>query len=81
MTITVKLFAILRDTAGVPELLLTLPDGTTVATAVQTLLVSHPTLAPFAARIACAVNLTRVARDTVLQDGDELALLPPVSGG
>jgi len=81
MTVTVKLFAILRDTAGVPELPLALPDGATVAVAVDALLALHPALAPFGARIACAVNLTRVPRDTVLRDGDELALLPPVSGG
>ncbi|HEY7118630.1 MAG TPA: MoaD/ThiS family protein [Tepidisphaeraceae bacterium] len=81
MTITVKLFAILRDKAGVAELPLELPERATVATAVETLLARHPSLRPFANRIACAVNLSRVTGEAELKDQDELALLPPVSGG
>jgi molybdopterin synthase sulfur carrier subunit len=81
MTVTVKLFAILRDTAGVPDLPLELPDGATVAAAVDAMVRRLPALTPFVPRIACAVNLNRVPRETVLHDGDELALLPPVSGG
>ncbi len=81
MTITVKLFAILRDRAGVDELALELPAGATVGAAVEALLGRHPELRPFAARIACAVNLEKAGADTPLNDYDELALLPPVSGG
>jgi MoaD family protein len=81
MTITVKLFAILRDKAGVPEIPLTLSDGACVSTAVESLLRQYPDLKPFANRIAFAVNLARVPASASLHDGDELALLPPVSGG
>jgi molybdopterin synthase sulfur carrier subunit len=81
MDVTVKLFAVLRDKAGVAELRLPLPEGALVSDAMEVVLQRHPVLAPFANRVACAVNLVRVDRQTVLNDGDELALLPPVSGG
>lgn len=81
MTIRVKLFAILRDKAGTPELRLEVREGACVADAVEALLSRRPELAPFAGRIAFAVNLSRVDGATVLNEGDELALLPPVSGG
>jgi molybdopterin converting factor small subunit len=81
MTITIKLFAILRDKAGVAEISLPLLDNATVATAIESLAKLHPTLHPHLARSAAAVNLTRATPDTPLKNGDELALLPPVSGG
>jgi molybdopterin converting factor small subunit len=81
MTVTLKLFAVLRDRAGVGEVALELPEGATVAVAVDAFLRRYPGLGPYASRIACAVNLARVGRDAVLSEGDELALLPPVSGG
>jgi molybdopterin converting factor subunit 1 len=81
MTVTVRLFAILRDKAGVAEMRLAMLDGATVAAAMELILHEHPELKPFANRIAFAVNLSRVDGGTLLKDGDELALLPPVSGG
>ena len=81
MTIRLKLFAILRDQAGVADLPLTLPENATVSTALQTLATKFPALVPHLPRAATAVNLTRSTPDTVLNDNDELALLPPVSGG
>ena len=81
MTINIKLFAILRDKAGVSDLPLDLPQSATVSDAIETFLARHPGLTPFANRIACAVNLERAAPDQVLHENDELALLPPVSGG
>ena len=81
MTVTIKLFAILRDKAGVAEMSLKISEGATVAEVIELILRQHPELAPFANRVAYAVNLSRVDRQTVLKDGDEVALLPPVSGG
>jgi molybdopterin converting factor subunit 1 len=77
----VKLFAVLRDKAGVAELRLSLPEGASVSDAMESVLHRYPAIAPLVNRVACAVNLVRVDRQTVLKDGDELALLPPVSGG
>ena len=42
---------------------------------------SSPALAPLAGSVSVAVNHRFVPRDTVLAAGDELAFLPPVSGG
>jgi len=81
MTVRVKFFAILRDKAGVAELPLALPDGASVADAVETLSARLPDLRPYLPRAAAAVNLARATPDAILKDNDELALLPPVSGG
>jgi molybdopterin synthase catalytic subunit len=81
MTIRIKLFAVLRDKAGVSDLRLELPEAATVSSAIETLVARHPALKPVARRIAFAVNLDRAAPETILHDNDELALLPPVSGG
>ena len=81
MKINVRLFAILRDQAGVAAIPLDLPDGSTVATAERMVLAAHPALGKYVARSAMAVNRAYVKRETVLREGDELALIPPVSGG
>jgi molybdopterin synthase catalytic subunit len=81
MTITVKLFAILRDRAGVPEVTLDLPAGATVGTAAERLAERFPQVRDHAKHVAYAVNTEYVTRETVLNDGDELAVIPPVSGG
>jgi len=81
VTVRVKLFAILRDRAGVADLALDLPDGATVAQAKGPLLARLPLLADHLDRCGFAVNLAYVKPDVPLHDGDELALIPPVSGG
>jgi molybdopterin synthase catalytic subunit len=81
MTIRIKLFAVLRDKAGMSDLRLDLPESATVSSAIEALVARHPALEPIARRIAFAVNLDRAGPDTILHNNDELALLPPVSGG
>ena len=81
MQVTIRLFAILRDRAGASELALALDDGATVVTAESALLERHPVLRDFLSRSAFAVNREYVPRSTELHDGDELAIIPPVSGG
>lgn len=81
MTIRVRLFAILRDRAGAAETSLDLPPGSTVAQALAPLLGQLPSLGPDLPRCGYAVNHAYVPPHTVLHDGDELALIPPVSGG
>ena len=81
MDVTVRLFASLREHAGAGTLALQLGDGATVADAIAELrggtLAGLPENAPFVA----AVAREYVERDHPLSDGDELALVPPVSGG
>ena len=81
MRISVKLFAVLRERAGTGELTLELPEGATVASATSSLIHRLPAIASFAPRVAYAVNQEYVRAETRLKDGDELALIPPVSGG
>ncbi len=81
MRLTVKLFAILRERAGVSEIGLDLPEGATVADAARALADRLPGLCGLEARSAYAVNQAYVDAATVLRSGDELALIPPVSGG
>ena len=82
MQIQVLYFAALADALGVREQALALGPGATVADAWTTLSADHPVLAaPGAAPVAFAVNLEYARPDRLLADGDELALIPPVSGG
>ena len=81
ISIEVKLFALLRERAGVPGLNLDLPDGSTVAVAVAALLERLPVLRHDARFAAYAVNRAYAGPTTPLENGDELALIPPVSGG
>ncbi|MDB5295757.1 MAG: mocA [Phycisphaerales bacterium] len=81
MTIRVRLFALLRDRAGAGEAELSLPGGATVAAAAAALADRFPGLRDAVPRVMYAVNQEYAAADAVLKDGDELALIPPVSGG
>lgn len=80
MTVTVRLFASLRERAGVATLSRDVPDGTTAGDLLAALQEDLPILRA-AGRIALAVNSEYTSAEHHLQDGDELALIPPVSGG
>jgi molybdopterin synthase catalytic subunit len=81
MDVTVRLFASLREHAGAGTVELDLADGATVADAIAALrggaLAGLPEKAPF----VTAVAREYVKPDHTLVQGDELALVPPVSGG
>lgn len=79
--ITVKLFAAYQEAYGVPELSLDFPSGSTAAAVRDRLLQEHPELESFRDVTRFGVNLNFVDPDTPLQDGDEVVLIPPVSGG
>ena len=81
MQIRVKLFAILRDRAGKSEMMLELTSGASVSTAIARLAQQAPAIRDLLSRVALAVNREYVKPDQILNDGDELALIPPVSGG
>jgi MoaE-MoaD fusion protein len=82
MVIRIRLFAQLRERAGSDYIDAALPDGATVADALREL-GGGPPLGDLLARlpVRMAVNRELVAADTKLRADDELALLPPVSGG
>jgi molybdopterin synthase catalytic subunit len=79
--ISVRLFASLREYAGAGTLQLELPDGATVDDAIAGLRNGALSGLPDAAQFVAAVGREYTKRDRVLQEGDELALVPPVSGG
>ncbi|KGF72061.1 MoaD family protein [Neosynechococcus sphagnicola sy1] len=81
ITVTVKLFAIYQEVCGVGEYRLQLPPQTPVATVRDRLLLEHPELMPWRDFTRFGVNLQFVAPETLLQSGDEVVLIPPVSGG
>ena len=81
MRITILAFARLRDALGASRLERELPDGATVETAWARLAAEFPADAPLRASLAAAVNEEFTRFDRALEDGDEVALLPPVSGG
>jgi len=81
MRVTVRLFARLRDIAGAGELAREAPSGTTVGTLWAGLVAEYPELSPYEKSISCAVNADYSKFSATVSDGDEVAFLPPVSGG
>jgi MoaE-MoaD fusion protein len=81
MTIHVRLFAIQRELAGTRSVDLDLPAGATVEDAWAALVARFAVLAPGRPSVRFAVNGDYAAADHVLAAGDELACIPPVSGG
>ena len=81
MHVRVRLFARLRDIVGSGELDCDVPAGATPGTVWEWLAGEHPELARYAGAISCAVNEEYAKFTTPLEQGDEVAFLPPVSGG
>lgn len=81
MHVTVRLFARLREIAGGADLSLELPAGSTAGDAWAALTARHPELGGYTSSISCAVNEDYSRMSVPLRDGDEVAFLPPVSGG
>lgn len=85
MRISVLLFASAREAVGCSQLWLEVPPaasgGATASTALALLLAAHPSLRALAPCLQLAVNQRHAGAETPLAEGDELALLPPLSGG
>ncbi len=81
MTITALLFAQLKDSFGTDELSVSLPIGATGADLLRWLSQRNPKLAGLLEVSRLAVNCEYVSLSRRLQDGDEVVVIPPVSGG
>ncbi len=81
MQVRVLYFGMLRDLAGQSVDNIDLPDGSTLDDAFERCKQSVPALARFAGSIAMSVNQEYASPQTPLKQGDEIAFLPPVSGG
>jgi molybdopterin synthase catalytic subunit len=79
--VRVRLFAMQRELAGTRRVELGLQSGATVDDAWTALVARVPALAPGRETVRFAVNGDYADPDTVLRDGDEVACIPPVSGG
>ncbi len=76
MSITVRFFASLRDRVGLESIEIDADDLDSVQDVWQALVKQEPD-----ARVLAAVNARHAALDAKIQDGDEIAFFPPVTGG
>lgn len=76
-----SLFAVFRERLGTTHLEVDLPQGATVADLLEALRREHPGLGPLLAQTMVAVDQEYATPELVLQEGQQVALIPPVSGG
>lgn len=81
MNIKVLFFASCRDLIGTGEREMTLPDGATVKDLISELASEQARFIDMAPSLMVSINQAYVERNAELQDGDEVAFIPPVSGG
>ena len=81
MELSVRFFALYRERAGCGVAQVTIREGATVADLVATVRERFPRLAPPEVQIVVAVNEEYAEPETALSAGDEICLIPPVSGG
>ena len=79
--IRVRLFAILREKVGEREITITVPTGITVNHLNNEILNKYPQLKSFSNKFIISVNCKVTTGNTIITSKDEIALLPPVSGG
>ena len=76
-----KLFAVCRERAGRDVVVLEVPEGTTAGGLLEALAAAEPALAPVLPAVRVAVNQAFVAPEAAIRPDDEVAVIPPVSGG
>lgn len=81
MRIKVKFFAYTREITGQSETEMEIMEGTDLAGIMKLLTEKFPGLRRYSSEINMAVNHEYAPPETVVKEGDEVALLPPVSGG
>lgn len=81
MKVKAMFFGAIRDIVGTSEVDLDLIPGMTARELLQRYCRDYPPFNPYAAITKIAVNLEFATPETILNDGDEIAFIPPVSGG
>jgi sulfur-carrier protein len=81
ISLTVKLFAAYQEAYGVAEINVEMPSGSPVGAVLDYIVEQHPELEKWRTVTRFGVNLQFVPADTPLSEGDEVVLIPPVSGG
>jgi molybdopterin converting factor subunit 1 len=81
ITLKVRMFAMIRDLTGSGNVTITVADGCTVDRLCADLMSRYPGLERWRSHMRFAVNNEYVAGGHLLRDADEVAVIPPVSGG
>ncbi len=81
MKLRVLFFSVLRDITGTDETVLELPAGSKMADLLAQIESRWPKLRDWQNSLLLALDQTYVKRDAPLQDGGEVAIMPPVQGG
>ena len=81
MQIVITLFALLREKAGTETVILDVPQHALLSHAIERLIQQYPILTPYMDRVRFARHMEFAELDSLLVEGDEIALIPPVSGG
>ena len=81
VTVRIQCFAQLRDRLGQSEWSVTLPTASTGREVLRALRERYPSAAPLLDVSRLAVNWDYVSEERIVQDGDNVAIIPPVSGG
>jgi len=80
LNISVRFFALYKDRAGISVLTVELAEHSTTLDLMDKLYSMYPAL-PSATPVLIAINYQYVEPNSILHDGDEVAIIPPVSGG
>ena len=81
INVTVKMFAVARDLSGVEDVLLELPPSANASSLLEELVRRYPGLVGLKDHVRIAVNCEYVPLSRTLRHQDEVAIIPPVSGG
>ncbi len=81
MKIRLKLFSVARDLAGFDEKLIEVPSGSQAETVLAYLVQHNVGFERWKSSLRIAVNMEYSDRSRTLREGDEVAIIPPVSGG
>ena len=81
MKIKLRLFASFRQLFNSGEIEYTLPDGATAQDLLDDIFTKHPDLQRFKGHVVITINREASPLTAVIKEGDEVAILPPVSGG
>ncbi len=81
MNVSVRLFAGLHEIVGQRQVSVDLPEGASIGDLREKLSSDYPAIVPFLSTLVCAVNEEYIPSEHRLNEGDEVALIPPVSGG
>ena len=81
ISINIKPFASYREMIGEKGIVMNLPEGASVSDLISDLVDKYPGLKPVESKMVVAVNYEYQGHNYILRSDDEVALIPPVSGG